>query len=227
MRQRDRWHARASTLGRQTGIGADEPRSWLLIWSRDDEVTPETAHGRGGHGLQPRDIVARPAAARGRPARRGTPRQSAPMPAGTRQTVHRRRRRRYRIRVRSAGSRTAQAFRPATSGLSTLNEDQIAERGARMARRDDREYREYLREEQRRQPGCPAREVVLDQREQATSPATRSSGRTSACSIPARRTISRTTPRPVRTCRDGSTSDRRPVEGPRRPAEERLPAARK
>jgi len=37
-----------------------------------------------------------------------------------------------------------------------------------MARRDDREYREYLREEQRRQPGCPAREVVLDQRGQAT-----------------------------------------------------------
>jgi hypothetical protein len=25
-----------------------------------------------------------------------------------------------------------------------LNEDQIAERGARLARRDDREYREYL-----------------------------------------------------------------------------------
>jgi hypothetical protein len=50
-----------------------------------------------------------------------------------------------------------------SSGLSTLNEDQIAERGARMARRDDREYREYLREEQRRQPGCPAREVALDQ----------------------------------------------------------------
>ena len=57
------------------------------------------------------------------------------------------------------------------SGLSTLNKDQIAERGARMARRDDREYREYLREEQRRQPGCPAREVVLDQRGQATSTA--------------------------------------------------------
>jgi len=38
-----------------------------------------------------------------------------------------------------------------------------------MARRDDREYREYLREEQRRQPGCPAREVVLDQPIQATS----------------------------------------------------------
>src|SRR5688500_14323819 len=30
-----------------------------------------------------------------------------------------------------------------------------------MARRDDRKYREYLREEQRSQPGCPAREVVL------------------------------------------------------------------
>src|SRR5215210_7233083 len=56
------------------------------------------------------------------------------------------------------------------SGLSTLNKDQIAERGARMARRDDREYREYLREEQRSQPGCPAREVVLDQRGQATRP---------------------------------------------------------
>jgi hypothetical protein len=56
----------------------------------------------------------------------------------------------------------------AASGLSSLNEDQIAARGARMARRDDREYREYLREEQRSQPGCPAREVVLDQRGQAT-----------------------------------------------------------
>ena len=54
------------------------------------------------------------------------------------------------------------------SGPSTLNKDQIAERGARVARRDDREYREYLREEQRSQPGCPAREVVLVQREQAT-----------------------------------------------------------
>jgi hypothetical protein len=51
-----------------------------------------------------------------------------------------------------------------------LNKDQIAERGARMARRDDRGYREYLKEEQRSQPGCPAREVILDQRGQATSP---------------------------------------------------------
>jgi uncharacterized protein len=55
-----------------------------------------------------------------------------------------------------------------SSGLSTLNKDQIAERGARVARRDDRECREYLREEQRSQPGCPAREVDLDQRGPAT-----------------------------------------------------------
>jgi len=57
----------------------------------------------------------------------------------------------------------------AARGLSSLNKDQIAERGARLARRDDREYREYLREEQRSQTGCPAREVVLDQRGQTTS----------------------------------------------------------
>ena len=63
----------------------------------------------------------------------------------------------------------ADASGQAASGLSTLTEDQFAERGARVARRDDREYREYLREEQRSQPGCPAREVVLDQRGQATS----------------------------------------------------------
>src|SRR5438309_446622 len=33
-------------------------------------------------------------------------------------------------------------------------------RGARMARRDDREYPEYLREEQRSQPGCPGRKAL-------------------------------------------------------------------
>jgi hypothetical protein len=38
-----------------------------------------------------------------------------------------------------------------------------------MARRDDREYREYLSEEQHSHPGCPAPEVVLDQRGQVTS----------------------------------------------------------
>ena len=42
-----------------------------------------------------------------------------------------------------------------------MKKDQIAERGARMARRNGCEYLEYLREEQRSQPGCPAREVVL------------------------------------------------------------------
>src|SRR5688572_24173819 len=37
-----------------------------------------------------------------------------------------------------------------------------------MARRDDREYREYLREKQRRQPGCPARELCREPRGQDT-----------------------------------------------------------
>jgi hypothetical protein len=55
------------------------------------------------------------------------------------------------------------------SGLYRLKKDRIPERGARMARRDDREYREYLREEQRSQPGCPARKPVLLQPVQATS----------------------------------------------------------
>jgi hypothetical protein len=56
-----------------------------------------------------------------------------------------------------------------SSGLSPLNKDQIAERGARMARRDDRACREHVTEEQRSQPGCPAREVVHDQHGQATN----------------------------------------------------------
>src|SRR5205807_1058191 len=76
--------------------------------------------------------------------------------------------RRSTVRATIAPARS----RPLPSGPSTLNEDQIAERGARMARRDDREYREYLSEEQRSQPGCPAREVVLDQRGRATSSCT-------------------------------------------------------
>ena len=84
-----------------------------------------------------------------------------------------------------------------------------------MARRDDREYREYLREEQRRQPGCPAREVVLDQRGQATSPegpvraasrrrALRETSRASSRSAPAcpPRTATRNcTRRPIRRAR--------------------------
>jgi hypothetical protein len=35
----------------------------------------------------------------------------------------------------------------------------MAERGARLARRDERAYREYVSEEQRSQTGCPARQV--------------------------------------------------------------------
>jgi hypothetical protein len=35
-------------------------------------------------------------------------------------------------------------------------------RGASLARRDDREYREYLREEQRSQRGCIARRMQPD-----------------------------------------------------------------
>ena len=42
----------------------------------------------------------------------------------------------------------------------TLNEDRIPARGARIARRDDRAYWAYVREEQRRQPGCPARNMA-------------------------------------------------------------------
>ena len=60
--------------------------------------------------------------------------------------------------------------RQVTCGLSTVNEVQIAARGARLARRADREYREYSREKQA-QAGCPAREVVLDHRGQATTAA--------------------------------------------------------
>ena len=60
-------------------------------------------------------------------------------------------------------------------GLSSPKKDQIAERGPRAARRDDRGYREYLSEEQRRGAGCPAREVVILRRGQATSAIRRSS----------------------------------------------------
>ena len=45
------------------------------------------------------------------------------------------------------------------------------ERGARLARREAREYREYLSAEQRRQPGCPARELGDGTGFQGTSPA--------------------------------------------------------
>jgi hypothetical protein len=61
-----------------------------------------------------------------------------------------------------------------TSGPCRLFVEWISERGARMARRDEREYPEYLSEEQRGRPrgpgradsarwveeGCPAREAL-------------------------------------------------------------------
>src|SRR5882672_8134398 len=57
------------------------------------------------------------------------------------------------VRVSGWTPGTVRALAP--SGLSSLNKDQIAERGARMARREDQAYRSYVREEQRSQPGCP------------------------------------------------------------------------
>jgi hypothetical protein len=45
----------------------------------------------------------------------------------------------------------------------------ISERGARMARGTTENTREYLREEQRSQPGCPARKPRYKSRGQATS----------------------------------------------------------
>jgi general secretion pathway protein A len=72
----------------------------------------------------------------------------------------------------------------AASGPSTLNAEQLGERGARMTRRDDPEYRDYFNAEQRHptagysprpfqrgdgEEGRAVREVVLDQRGQATT----------------------------------------------------------
>src|SRR5688500_2728351 len=48
----------------------------------------------------------------------------------------------------------------------------MPERGARMARREAREYREDLSAEQRSQPGCPAWELCREPRGQDTRPAT-------------------------------------------------------
>jgi hypothetical protein len=55
-----------------------------------------------------------------------------------------------------------------TSGLSSLNQYRMPERGARVARREERANREFVSDEQRRQPGCPARQTVVIQRRQAT-----------------------------------------------------------
>src|SRR5262249_50773283 len=57
--------------------------------------------------------------------------------------------------------------------------DKVPRRGARIARRDDRAYREYVREEQRSEAGCRAREFVNELRIRDTSPA--SAGRDQEC----------------------------------------------
>jgi CHAT domain-containing protein/Tfp pilus assembly protein PilF len=49
----------------------------------------------------------------------------------------------------------------------------MLERGAGMARREERAHREFVSDEQRRQPGCPAQQAVVIQRGQATSSGSR------------------------------------------------------
>ncbi|HET9199473.1 MAG TPA: hypothetical protein VFO84_00670 [Dehalococcoidia bacterium] len=50
--------------------------------------------------------------------------------------------------------------RSCTGGRSWSLVERISERGARVARREERAYREYLSDEQRRQAGCPARKAL-------------------------------------------------------------------
>ena len=57
----------------------------------------------------------------------------------------------------NGGDRCGRTF---TSVTSQKFLGEFSERGARLARRDDRAYREYVREEQRRQAGCPARKMT-------------------------------------------------------------------
>jgi hypothetical protein len=46
-----------------------------------------------------------------------------------------------------------------TSGLSSLKQYRMPERGARIARREERVYLAYVSDEQRREAGCPARQT--------------------------------------------------------------------
>src|SRR5438128_4634963 len=61
---------------------------------------------------------------------------------------------------------TTTAHRPGSrqsNGSSVLSQPRVAnypERGARLARREERAYREYVSDEQRSQAGCPARRTV-------------------------------------------------------------------
>ena len=67
-----------------------------------------------------------------------------------------------------------------------------------MARRDDRAYRAYVSEEQRRQPGCPARELCDASRFQGTEllESPRNAGRRST--FPSNSVASRRSPAPAR-----------------------------
>ncbi len=58
-----------------------------------------------------------------------------------------------------------------TSGLYALNQDRPPERGARIARREERADWASVSDEERGEAGCPARPLVLIQRIQATSDA--------------------------------------------------------
>src|SRR5438093_7417944 len=49
---------------------------------------------------------------------------------------------------------------PVASVLSQPRVANYPERGARLARREERAYREYVSDEQRSQAGCPARRIV-------------------------------------------------------------------
>ena len=55
------------------------------------------------------------------------------------------------------------------SGPSTLNRYRMPERGARIARREERACWAQGSDEQRREAGCPARQTVVIQRGRATS----------------------------------------------------------
>src|SRR6478752_6938588 len=57
---------------------------------------------------------------------------------------------------------------PAPSGLYALNKDRPPERGARIARREERADWASVSDEERGEAGCPARPLVLIQRIQAT-----------------------------------------------------------
>ena len=46
-----------------------------------------------------------------------------------------------------------------TSGLPPSFVMRISERGARIARREERANREFVSDEQRSEPGCPARKL--------------------------------------------------------------------